>query len=177
KLGDYQSSTRFLNRGLDSVETFWPGNRQMLRNCSQLSQVLAARNLTAAAEGYAREMLRLASDQKDPEFASVSYVRLGLILAKRQQRSEAMEMLRRGLDVPAGAWSKAYALLQLGELHNEAGEWQEAIAAFNQSISTAQSAPVSVTTERSDGKRDGGVAEATTDRFPAILYSAHKGKM
>ena len=172
KLGNYKLSTTFLNRCLKQMGVTWPGKRQMWRNCDQLTQILTARRLNAAAAAYANEALRLALESDDPSFIYVSYLNLGLIRSKRQDHAEAIKLAQQGFDAAPGNFQKAYASLQMGHLYGQAKNWGQALSSYDRSLEYIDSIEA-----RSGSGSEPDEAGPKTNRLPAWRYDAHKGRL
>jgi CHAT domain-containing protein len=174
KLGNYELSTIYLNRCLEQISAGWPGNRQMWRNCDQLTQVLSARRLNASASAYANEALRLALETKDLSCIYVSYVHLALIHSRHQDYAEAIKLAQLGLDAAPNAASRAYASLQMGHLHSEAGDLHQALFDYDQSVKYIDVAEAEAAAR---SQTDNEPERARIDRLPALRYDAHKGRL
>ena len=172
KLGNYELATTYLNRCLKQASAAWPGARQMWRTCDQLTQVLRARRLDDAAAAYAKEALRLALEMNDPSFVYISYVHSGMIQSKQQDYAEAIKLVQRGLDVAPDAFCTAYASLQLGHLHSQAGQLDKALSDYDQAIKYIEM-------EEADPRNQTNpdAARAKTNRLRAFSYDAHKGRL
>jgi CHAT domain-containing protein len=168
KLGNYGLATSFLNRCLDQSSAVWPGNRQMYRTWDQLTQVLSARRLNDAAAAYAGEALRVAEKIEAPTFIYVSYTHLALIHAKQQDYAEALRLAQLGFNAaPDGA--KAYAALQLGHVRSQAGDWPQALVAYDQSIKYNE--------KEAAAFHMNDAVPAKMNFLPALRYDAHKGRL
>ena len=172
KLGNYELATAYLNRCLKEISVAWPGNRQMWRSCDQLTQVLAARRLNAAADAYASESLRLALEEEDSWFTYVSYIHLAILRSKQQDYAEAIRLAQLGFDHAPNDVGRAYASLQLGYLRRQAGDLRQALSDYDQSIRYIDSAEA---VARDNADPD--AARPKTDRLPALRYDAHKGRL
>jgi CHAT domain-containing protein len=172
KLGNYQLSTTYLSRCLNQISAAWPGNRQMWRNCDQFTQVLSAKRLNAAAAAYASEALRLAIETNDPSYVYISYIHLALIYAKQQNYGEAIRLAQIGLDTAPNDVSKAYASLQLGHMHSQAGDLHQALKDYDESIKY-----IDLTEAVMRARANSGGILAKTNRLPALRYDAGKGRL
>jgi CHAT domain-containing protein len=170
KLGNYELSTLYLNRCLEQISAAWPGDRQMWRNCDQLTQVLNAKRLNAAAAAYASEALRIALELNDPTFIYVSYVHLALIRSKRGDYDEAIHLAQLGVNAAPDDGCKAYAALQLGHVRSQAGDWPQALEAYDQSLKYTES-------KEAEAPADHQAAPAKMNNLPALRYDAHKGRL
>jgi CHAT domain-containing protein/Tfp pilus assembly protein PilF len=168
KLGNNGLSLENLNRCLATItKSGWPGDRQMIRNCNQLMQVLNLKGLYAAATAYGNEALRLALKIEERSFVYLLYVHLGLISGKRQNFKDAIELAEHGLEAANAIRDDterrgylAYTSLQLGNLHRQAGDCDRALAHYDQAIELSSSTNPSNATP-----------------FGAAAYGAHKGKL
>lgn len=173
KLANYELATTYLNRCLKQMSVSWPGIRQMWRNCDQLTQVLAASRLDAAATDYANEALRLALETGDSTFTYVSYVHLALLRARQQDYSEALELAQLGLEAaPEAGDPRAYASVQMGHLHRQAGDLRQALYDYDQSIKY-----IDLVEESKSHDINSQAAGQKTNRLPALRYDAHKGRL
>jgi Uncharacterized protein conserved in bacteria len=172
KLGNYELSTIYLNRCLEQIGVAWPDNRQMWRNCDQLTQVFSARRLNAAAAAYASEALRLALETNDRTFICVSYVHLALIHAKQQDSDEAIHLAQLGVDAAPDNGRKAYASLQLGHVRSQAGDLPQALSAYDQAINY-----IALKEAEAASHIDHDGVPAKTNNLPALRYDAHKGRL
>src|SRR5205085_2571861 len=126
----------------------------------------------AAAAAYASEALRLAVETDDPSFLYVSYIHLGLIRAKQQDHAEAIRLAELGLGAAPDPLSRAYAALELGHLRGQAGDWDQALSDYDQSLRYMDSTEALA---RPDAGRDATLEK--TSRLPALRYGAHKGRL
>ncbi|MFL6214354.1 MAG: CHAT domain-containing protein [Blastocatellia bacterium] len=172
KLGNYELATSYLNRCLEQVSAAWPGDRQMWRNCDQLTQVFNAKRLNAAAAAYASEALRLALEMKDPTFTYISYVHLALLHSKQEDYAGAIHLAQLGVDAAPDDSCRAYAALQLGHVRSQAGDWQQALYAYDQSIKY-----IDLKEAEAAAHSDHAAWSAKTNNLPALRYDAHKGRL
>jgi CHAT domain-containing protein/Tfp pilus assembly protein PilF len=144
-IGDYDKSLSFLNKCLVQAGKDWPGARQMWRTYVSISESLSAARLYASAASYEKEALRLAQevirDPSDPSLIYVSYMNLALTFGKQQNFSEAINLANRGFEAAkkidseqARLSSLAYASLQLGHLLRQTGDYNKALAYYDQSV-------------------------------------------
>lgn len=116
---------------------------------------------SAAAIEYQQEALQRALASGDPEMVSVSYVHLGLMLGKAGDYKEGLKNATLGYETaatranePPGRRQMAYASLQLGHLHRELGDCENALKNYDQSIALYEG-----------------------QRFLTHIYQAHKGRL
>ena len=170
KLGNYELATVYLNRCLKQMSTAWPSTRQMHRSWDQLTQVLSARRLNAAAAAYASEALRAALETGNATLIYVSYAHLARIQAKQQDYAEATRLAQLGFEAAPNDSCRAYAALQLGHVRSQSGDLRQALAAYDQSIQY-----IDLTEAASNRGRD--AAPAGASNLPALRYDAHKGRL
>jgi CHAT domain-containing protein len=136
-LDDFQQSLIYLHQCLESE---WPGSRQMWRTYYTLAQVLNSLHFYSSAIDYQAEALWLAStDLQNPSLLSYSYLQLGPLYGKLGNYTEAVKLVQRGFETSqsSGQRATAYALLWLGHLYRQAGDFHQAVAHYNQSIAQA----------------------------------------
>jgi CHAT domain-containing protein len=173
KLGNYDRATRYISLCLWQISAGWPGERQMWRNFDQFTQVLVADRLYDAATAYASGALRLALAEQDSQFKYVSYADLALLRSKQQDYPEAIELAQLGFEAaPDSPDTHAYASLQLGNVHRQAGDLTQALKDYDQCIRYI----LSVQNISGSGMTS-ELAETKTDRPSAWLYAAHKGRL
>ena len=115
----------------------------------------------AIAIEYQREALQRALASGDPEMVAVSYVHLGLMLGKIGDYNEGLKNAALGYETaatranePPGRRQMAYASLQLGHLHREQGDCENALKNYDQSIALYEG-----------------------QKFLTHIYQAHKGRL
>jgi CHAT domain-containing protein len=115
----------------------------------------------AIAIEYQQEALQRALASGDPEMVTVSYVHLGLMLGKAGDYKEGLKNATVGYEIaatranePPGRRQMAYASLQLGHLHRELGDCENALKNYDQSIALYEG-----------------------QRFLTHIYQAHKGRL
>ncbi|HEX8089129.1 MAG TPA: tetratricopeptide repeat protein, partial [Blastocatellia bacterium] len=173
KLANYKSASIYLNRCMKQMNVSWPGTRQMWRNCDQLTQMFLAKHLYAAAADYSDEALRLSQEMGNQAFIYVSYAHLALLRGKQQNYPEALKLAQLGLEAaPVTGDARAYASIQMGHLHRQAGDFRQALYDYDQSIKyidlIEESASHDVNNQAEEQKRN---------RLPALRYDAHKGRL
>lgn len=161
KLGNYELSAKYLSRCLSQISDGWPGRRQMWRNCNQITQLLVARRYYYAAADFGNEALRLALQEGDLSMTYLTYTHLGLICGKQQDYQEAIRLGGLGYEAAsrlaleqANPFSLPYASLQLGHLHRQSGDYQQALTCYDQTIGLLN-----------------------RDERAAFVYDAHKGRL
>jgi CHAT domain-containing protein len=168
KMANYAEATTYVNRCLEQMRSWWPGARQMWRNYDQLTQVLVATGLYSAAADYANEALRLALEEKDPRFIYVSYTHLAVLRGIQQDYTEALKLAQLGLETaPKSGDPRAYAALQMGHLHRQAGDFSQALYDYDQAIKYIDSV------EESAGHKE----NSGTKKLQALRYDVHKGRL
>ncbi|MFP5263044.1 MAG: CHAT domain-containing protein [Blastocatellia bacterium] len=168
KMANYAEATTYVNRCLEQMRLWWPGKRQMWRNYDQLTQVLVATGLYSAAADYANEALRLALEEKDPRFIYVSYTHLAVLRGIQQDYTEALKLAQLGLETaPKSGDPRAYASLQMGHLHRQAGDFSQALYDYDQAIKYIDSV------EESAGHKE----NSGTKKLQALRYDVHKGRL
>ena len=117
--------------------------------------------LYAAAVEYQKEALRLAQEIGRPQVICRSYIHLGLMYGDQHNYEEAIQTVQIASDLGEKLPSRnarmenaAYSSLQVGNLYRRAGEFDKAIASYDQAI--------------------GLYSELD---FQAFNYMAHKGKL
>lgn len=141
-LSNTRQSLLYLERALESAKDFWPGERQMWRNCIIIAMVLYSGEQYAAAAGFAKEALQIGlGETKDNSAIFLSYVYLGLIYGKLHNYDEALRDVQLGYDigrslsdVSAGQTIMAYSALQRGYLQRQSGDFQAALASYDEAI-------------------------------------------
>jgi CHAT domain-containing protein len=170
KLGNYQLATTYSTICLSQMSAQYPGPRQAWRTFQQVASLLAARWLNDAAAAYAGEALSLAKADVDVGFACVSYLDLALLRSRQQDYAEAIGLARLALgaaqDFPE---QRAYASVQLGNLHRQAGDLIQALEQYDRCISLVEAAAHTETPDQP--------ASPQTGRVTPWLYAAHKGKL
>lgn len=159
-LGNRQQSLshvrRVLSSGFSSMET-----KQRWVTYNEVAWALSSLGLHAAAADYQKIALQLALELQEPSVVSLSLVRLGVMYGKVSNYDEAFSHIRQAFKTleahsgePFAQHMTAYASLQLGNLHRQAGDLDKAISSFNSCIDIY-------------GKLD----------LPAFVYQARKGKL
>ena len=142
-IDDYQLSLDYMRRCLESTRTFWPGARQMWRDYDTLAEVLSAMGLYTAAADYEKEALLLALETlQDPAFIHVSYSHLGYIYGKLQNYPAAIKHAQLGYESVAHLANEAgdkamlaYSSVELGNIHRQAGSFNDALVCYDRAIS------------------------------------------
>jgi CHAT domain-containing protein len=139
KLGDFDNSLACLSELMERMTEALPGPRQMWRSYGALVQVMNARRFYVAAEGYSHESLPFVRGPLDDY---VTRFRLALVLSKQRRHSEAIRQAEMGLEIAKARPDKvtiAYAPIQLGDVYRQAGEFDKALAWYQQAIATFES--------------------------------------
>src|SRR5205085_7076640 len=98
---------------------------------------------------------------------------LALIYAKQQNYGEAIKLAQIGLDTAPGDGNKAYASLQLGHIHSQAGDLRQALRAYDESLRY-----IDLTEAAMRARPDSGeTTPAKTNNLPALRYDACKGRL
>lgn len=129
------------------------GQSQALIDCCAFNQIKVWRHYGivafafyssgsyAAAVEYQREAVRRALAANDPEMISVSYVHLGLMLAKLGNYEEGLKNAKSGYETATTVTADArrngltaYTLLQMAHLQREMGDCDDALKDYDNSL-------------------------------------------
>ena len=160
RLGNYSKAIDFQGRGLSLLREHPVDGAQMWRSYFLMALPLHMLGWDAAAESFQRESLRVAK-ALGPYYTCRSHIGLGVIYGSQRSYAEATDNVRSALELAQTITSKAtrddtaaYSSLQLGHLYRQAGEFNRAIASYDEVLKTYEGAD-----------------------YPAFLYAAHKGKL
>lgn len=161
RLGNYRGAIESQQRGLALIGEGYVEPLQNWRSHFLMATPLHLLGLDAAAAAFQREALRVAVEAGLPYYICRSYITLGVIYGSQRNYEEAAECARSALDlaksIPSDAIradTLAYSSLQLGHLYRQAGDFDKAIASYDQVLKTY------------DGSD-----------YQAFRYAAHKGKL
>lgn len=139
---NFSESLDHLARCLTRAQDFWPGTRQAWRNYDTATQLFNRMGHYSASAAYGEEALRLAlKDSTDPSFIYLSYVHLGVAYGRLNNFDEGIKHAQSGLEIGRGLADEtvgkeimAYSALQLGELHRQNKNFEEAGRSYDQAI-------------------------------------------
>lgn len=141
-LYNFTESLDHLARCLTQARESWAGSRQTWRNYDTATQLFNRMGLYTASAAYGEEALRLAlKDSTDPSFIYLSYVHLGVAYGRLNNFAEGIKHAQAGMEIGqkltderVGKEIMAYSALQLGDLHRQHEDFQEAGKRYDQAI-------------------------------------------
>jgi CHAT domain-containing protein/Tfp pilus assembly protein PilF len=161
RLGNYHKAIENQQRGLALFNKGAPEPMQVWRSYFLIATPLYLLGLNAAAADFQKEALRVATKERIAYSICRSYISLGLIYGGQRNYEEATRNVRMAFELAKNIQSDAtradtvtYASLQLGHLYRQAGDFNKAMASYDEVLKTY---------EGSDSQ--------------AFLYAAHKGKL
>ncbi|HVG34293.1 MAG TPA: CHAT domain-containing protein [Pyrinomonadaceae bacterium] len=161
RLGNSHKAIEYQQRGLALIVKGYAEPLQVWRSHFLMATPLHLLGLNAAAADFQKEALRVAIEAGLPYYICRSYIGLGLIYGSQRNYEEATRNARLAFDLAKNISSDAiradtlaYSSLQLGHLYRQAGDFDKAMASYDQVLKTY------------DGSD-----------YQAFLYAAHKGKL
>jgi len=160
-LSDYSKSIGFLQRGFSIARTNAIDQAQLELFYSIAASSFTQMDLYSAAKAYQVAALQIATQIGVPLIMSRGYAQLGVIYARMKNHDEAIKNAMLGYEIGEGLADKsagkemmAHASLWLGNIFRETEDLNKAIASYTFHIETCDDL-----------------------KFPAEVYSAHKGKL
>lgn len=160
-LGNYSKALGLNQQALSLALESSGDSLQLWRGYFTIAMPLERLGLSAAAVEFQREALRRAIDMDAPQLICRSYVNLGLSYGRRSDYQEALRNIQLAVelaktlpDESVRTESLAYAALQLGHIHRQAGSLTEAAYNYGQAIRLSKEL-----------------------NYQAFNYVAHKGKL
>jgi len=140
-LGKHDEALRLSQQGLDLSDRFSAEPRYAIGFYQTSSRSLSNIGLFEAARAFQSEAIKMAEEDKSPRLIARAHIHLGLIYGKWKKYNEAISSLQRGIAIGGGLGNDEtgqelahYGLLYLGNVYREAGEFNEALKAFDQII-------------------------------------------
>lgn len=138
---NFSKSLNLLARCLRLADDFWPGDRQAWRNYDTATQVFDRMGHYSASAAYGEEAMRLIRNGiKDPYLIYLSHVHLGMAYGRLNNYAEGVKHAESGVaigkSIPGNTGKEiaAYSAFQLGELHRQRGNFDEAARRYNEAI-------------------------------------------
>jgi CHAT domain-containing protein/Tfp pilus assembly protein PilF len=161
RLGNYHKAIEYQQQGLALVNRSYVEPLQAWRSNFLMATPLQLLDLNAAAADFQKEALGVAKEAGLPYYICRSYIGLGVIYGSQHNYEEATKYVQSALDLAKNISSDAirndtlaYSSLQLGHLYRQAGDFNKAMASYDQVLKTY------------DGSD-----------YQAFRYAAHKGKL
>lgn len=140
-LNDARRSMRFLQRSLTLVEEGYAQPLQRWGIVTSIAFNLNSLNYHQAASEYQKEALRMALEMKRPLIVSRSYDHLGQTYSDLHLYDEALKCINLAFETSkhlseesSGREMMANSALHAGDIYRETGNYQQAIASYDQSI-------------------------------------------
>lgn len=139
---NFSESLDYLARCLIRSREFWPGDRQAWRNYDTATQLFNRMGIYTASAAYGEQAQQLAVHKiPDPSFIYLSYVHLGMAYGGLNNLTQGIKHAQSGFEIgrsladeKAGKEIMAYSALQLGELHRQNNNLEEAGRSYDQAI-------------------------------------------
>jgi CHAT domain-containing protein len=139
---NFSESLDYLARCLIRSREFWPGDRQAWRNYDTATQLFNRMGIYTASAAYGEQAQQLALKKiPDPTFIYLSYVHLGIAYGHLNNFTDGVKHAQLGFEIgrsladeKAGKEIMAYSALQLGELHRQNNNLEEAGRSYDQAI-------------------------------------------
>lgn len=161
KVRDYHKALGFIQRGLLLAGDYLSDLSLLWIICDVAAEGLKSLGFYAAALDYQRAALQLAVEMDSPLNLSRSYAHLGFIYGKLQNYDEGIRTAARAFEIGnqlsdevSGREIVAYSSLYLGDLYRQVGDYDQALAYYDQNLNTF----------------------ANLD-FPLHIYASHKGRL
>lgn len=160
RLGNYSEAIERQSKGLALINKHYVEPRQGWRSNFLMATPLHLLGLDAAAELFQKESLRFANKDGSLYFICRSHIGLAVIYGSLRNYDEATRNARLAFDLAKSNESAAsrsdtvgYSSLQLGHLYRQAGDFNKAMASYDEVLRTYGA------------------------EYPAFAYAAHKGKL
>lgn len=144
-VGKYDECLRAAERGLELAEQLAADDSQVSGLYAHAAQSLSALKLYDAALAYQQAAVSLARAIDNPLAISRYLIHLGQLYGKLKNYAAAISSIEQGLAcgeklnaAATGQEMVGYALLNLGHVQREAGDFTAAVAAFNRVIAFSQ---------------------------------------
>ena len=161
RLGDYRKAIERQTQGLTLINKYHVEPHQAWRSHFLMATPLHLLGLNAAAEIFQKESLRIAQESGNPYYICRSYIGLGIIYGSQHKYDEATNSVRLAFDLAQTISSEAirtdtvgYSSLQLGHLYRQAGDFNKAMASYDEVLKAYAGAG-----------------------YQGFLYAAHKGRL
>ncbi len=161
RLGNYSKAIERQRQGLTLINKYYVEPHQAWRSHFLMATPLHLMGLDAAAEIFQKEALRIAKELGNPYYICRSYIGLGIIYGSQRKYDEATNNVRLAFDLAKTISSEAirtdtigYSSLQLGHLYRQAGDFNKAMASYDEVLKAYAGAG-----------------------YQGFLYAAHKGRL
>ena len=141
RVGDYPRSLGWVARAFDLANHFSPDPREMWAFYHQAAMSFVSLGLPKAALDFQQEAARLATESGQALYKSRSYARLGMLYEELQDHDEALKSAQLALAEGQNVKGQkiraniiANSTLHLADLYRQQGDFQQAVAYYNQAI-------------------------------------------
>jgi CHAT domain-containing protein/Flp pilus assembly protein TadD len=141
ELGKHEENLRITQGGLELADRVSADVRYAIPFYNLQAWSLSALGFPESALAFQGEAVKMAEGAGRPRLTAYAYIYQSLVLAKHKKFDEAIASAQRGIEIGRGLKDDETGqdfvhtgLLHLGRIYHEAGNFTEALAAFNQVI-------------------------------------------
>lgn len=141
-LGKHEENLRICSRGRELTDKISAEIRYSITFCNQAAWSLSALGLHESALAYQQEAVRMSEESASPRLKAYAYIYQGHIYAQKKDFANAIASTQQGItigkELKDGSTSQDFqhrGLLQLGSIYRNAGQFTNALNAFDQAKS------------------------------------------